>query len=59
MAQAKALQLARVADADGDGELSVEDSRVIYSRVAPLVRRHTALTGGLVGGFITAYSALR
>jgi len=59
MAQAKALQLARLADADGDGELSVEDSRVLYSRVAPLVRRHTALTGGLVGGFITAYSALR
>jgi hypothetical protein len=59
MLQAKLAQLLRIADVDEDGEITVEDSRIAYSKVAPLVRRHTALTGGLVGGFVTAYSALR
>jgi hypothetical protein len=51
--------LTREADLDGDGEVTFEDSRIAYSRVAPLVRRHTALTGGLVGGFLMSYGALR
>lgn len=49
----------READLDDDGEVTFEDSRIAYSRVAPLVRRHTALTGGLVGGFVFSYGALR
>ena len=57
--QGKLAFLARKADLDEDGELTFEDSSIAYSRVAPLVRRHTALTGGLVGGFVTAYSAMR
>ena len=57
--QRKLAWVTRQADLDGDGELTMDDSQIAYSRIAPLVRRHTALTGGLVGGFVTAYSALR
>ena len=46
---------ARVADLDGDGELTLEDSKLGLSRVAPYVRRHPGLTGGFAGGFILAY----
>ena len=46
---------AAVADLDGDGELTLEDSKLGLSRVAPYVRRHPGLTGGFAGGFILAY----
>eukprot|EP00322_Chrysochromulina_rotalis_P025377 CAMPEP_0115866542 /NCGR_PEP_ID=MMETSP0287-20121206/20303_1 /TAXON_ID=412157 /ORGANISM="Chrysochromulina rotalis, Strain UIO044" /LENGTH=158 /DNA_ID=CAMNT_0003321113 /DNA_START=40 /DNA_END=516 /DNA_ORIENTATION=- len=46
-------------DLDEDGELTLEDSRIAYSRVAPLVRRHPALSGGAVGGFAAVLGALR
>ena len=51
--------VARRADLDGDGELTFNDGQCAYSRVAPLVRRHPALTGGVVCGFVGAYGALR
>ena len=47
------------ADIDGDGELTMDDGMQAYQRAAPVVRKHAALSCGLVGGFITAYSALR
>ena len=59
LVQRKLAWITRQADLDGDGEVTVDDGNLAYSRVAPLVRRHTALSGGLVGGFVTAYSALR
>ena len=37
----------------------MDDSQIAYSRVAPMVRRHTALSAGMVGGFVVAFSALR
>ena len=46
---------AAVADLDGDGEITLEDSKLGLSRVAPYVRRHPGLTGGFAGGFILAY----
>lgn len=57
--RSKFQQAASHADVDGDGEITVEDSRVAYSKVVPHVRRHPALTGGLVGGFIAGYSGFR
>ena len=57
--QSKLARLVRAADLDEDGEITLEDSNIAYSKLAPLVRKHTALTGGLVGGFVTAYSSLR
>ena len=47
------------ADVDGDGEVTMDDGHAAYTRIAPVVRKHTALTGGLVGGFVLAYSGLR
>ena len=47
------------ADVDGDGELTMDDGHAAYTRIAPVVRKHTALTGGLVGGFVLAYSGLK
>ena len=46
---------AAVADLDGDGEITLEDSKLCLSRVTPYVRRHPGLTGGFAGGFILAY----
>ena len=57
--QQKLSWLAGQADLDGDGEVTLEDSQIAYSRVAPMVRRHTALSAGMVGGFVVAFSALR
>ena len=51
--------LARVADVDEDGELTLEDSKLAYSRVAPQVRRHPALAVGMVGGFLAGYGVTR
>lgn len=51
--------LMRHADVDNDGELTFDDGHAAYAKLVPVVQRHTALTGGLVGGFVTAYSALR
>ena len=59
MLQQKLAWLTRQADLDGDGELTMDDSQIAYSRVAPMVRRHTALSAGMVGGFVVAFSALR
>ena len=39
--------------------VTLEDSQIAYSRVAPVVRRHTAMTGGAIVGFVSSYSALR
>ena len=58
-AKARLSVLMRRADVDEDGELTLNDGEVAYRRLAPVVRRHAALTGGLVGGFVSAYSALR
>jgi len=55
----KLQQASRAADLDEDGELTVEDSRIFYSRVAPLIRRHAALSTGVVGGFAVVYGAMR
>ena len=57
--KARLSLLMRRADIDEDGELTFNDGDVAYRRLAPIVRRHAALTGGLVGGFVSAYSALR
>ena len=57
--QQKLVVLRGQFDLDKDGELTLEDSRLAYSRVVPLVRRHTALSGGFVGGFVGAMGALR
>jgi hypothetical protein len=57
--QQKLSWLAGQADLDGDGEVTLEDSQIAYSRVAPVVRRHTAMTGGAIVGFVSSYSALR
>jgi hypothetical protein len=59
LVQQKFAWLARRADLDGDGELTLDDGVEAYTRVAPVVRKHTALTGGIVCGFLGAYSALR
>ena len=58
-AKARLSVLMRRADVDEDGELTLNDGEVAYRRLAPVVRRHAALSGGLVGGFVSAYSALR
>jgi hypothetical protein len=55
----KLQQASRAADLDEDGELTAEDSRIFYSRVAPLIRRHAALSTGVVGGFAVVYGAMR
>ena len=46
---------AAAADLDGDGEITLEDSKLGMSRMAPYVRRHPGLTGGFAGGFLLAY----
>ena len=46
---------ARRADLDGDGELTIKDSRLGMSRVAPYVQRRPGLAGGFAGGFLLAY----
>ena len=43
------------ADLDGDGEITLEDSKLGMSRMAPYVKRHPGLTGGFAGGFLLAY----
>ena len=48
--------LTRKADFDGDGEVTLEDGHLAFEKSVPIVRRHTALASGLVGGFVTAYS---
>ena len=50
-------KLLMIADVDEDGELTMEDSKLAYSRVAPHARRHPALAAGLATGFIAAYGA--
>ena len=49
---------AAAADLDGDGEITLEDSKLGMSRMAPYVRRHPGLTGGLAAGFLVAYRLL-
>ena len=39
--------------------VNLDDSRIAYSKIAPFVKQHTALTGGAVAGFVVAYSGLR
>ena len=55
----KLQQALGAADLDEDGELTLEDSRIAYSRVAPVVRRHAALSSGAIGGFAAVYGAMR
>ena len=57
--RSKLKQAAELSDVDGDGELTVEDSRIAYSKVAPVVQRHPAMATGLVGGFVAGYSGFR
>ena len=59
LGRAKVDEATNHLDLDEDGELTFEDSRIAYSRVAPHVQKHTALTAGLVGGFLTAFGSLR
>ena len=59
LVQQKLAWLAHHADLDEDGELTLDDGQQAYSRVAPIVRKHTALSCGAVGGFFAAYSGLR
>ena len=57
--RSKFQQAATHADVDGDGEITVEDSKLAYSKVAPLVQRHPALTSGVVGGFVAGYTGFK
>lgn len=57
--QNKLQDAAGAADLDEDGELTIEDSRVAYSKVAPLIRKHAALSTGVVGGFAIVYGSMR
>merc|ERR1712196_256434 len=54
-ARAQAYRLLHKADLDDDGELTLEDSKLAASRVAPAVRRHPGLAGGLAAGFLVGY----
>ena len=56
---AKVQEAAHLADMDDDGELTAEDSRIAYSKIAPSIRSHPALSAGAVMGFATVYSAMR
>ena len=56
---ASVQQLIQRADMDDDGELTIEDSRIAYSRISPLVRKHTAFSGGAVGGFAAVMGVMR
>lgn len=57
--QGKAAQVSRAADLDKDGDVTLQDGRIAYSRVAPLIRDRPALTGGILGGFVSTFAALR
>ena len=43
-------------DLDEDGQITIDDGQQAYARVAPVVRRHTALACGALGGFFAAYN---
>mgnify|MGYP006137558697 CR=1 FL=1 len=49
------VRLANTADLDGDGSVTVEDSKLAISRVTPYVQRHPGLTAGLASGFVIGY----
>ena len=57
--RAKVNEATAYVDFDEDGEVTFDDSRIAYSRIAPHIKQHTALTAGVVGGFLTAYGSLR
>jgi len=52
-------RLTRQIDMDGDGEITIEDTKIAYSKVAPAASKHPAMAGGLVGGFLLGYNAGR
>lgn len=56
--QQRIAWLTRKADLDGDGDVTLDDSQIAYSKVAPLVRRHPMLSGGALGGFAVAWSLM-
>ena len=43
------------ADLDGDGELTLEDSKLASSKVTPFVKRRPILSGGFATGFALGY----
>mmetsp|Transcript_32625 Transcript_32625/g.102437 ORF Transcript_32625/g.102437 Transcript_32625/m.102437 type:complete len:158 (+) Transcript_32625:39-512(+) len=45
-------------DMDGDGSLTLEDSKLMGSKVAPFVQRHPGFAGGVVGGLAFAQRLL-
>ena len=47
--------LAKQVDLDGDGVLTVEDSKIATSRIAPVVKQYPGLAGGFATGFVAAY----
>lgn len=49
------VRLASKADLDGDGSVTVADSKLAMSRVSPYVKRHPGLAAGLAGGFVIGY----
>jgi hypothetical protein len=59
MARQKAAELMRQADINDDGEVNMEDSHIMYSRIAPVAQRHVAFTGGLAGGLVAGLSQIR
>ena len=42
-------------DLDGDGELTLEDSKLASSKVTPFVKRRPILSGGFATGFALGY----
>ena len=42
-------------DADRDGEITLTDSKLHVSRIAPFAKKHTGFTAGVVAGFLTGY----
>jgi hypothetical protein len=57
--QARIREILKMADLDGDEKLTLEDSRIAQSRIAPFVKERPMVFGGMVGGFAATYGFSR